>query len=229
MTRPKPERGLTGGRRPHRVGRPERGAHSAPGPFAPAAALLLVGLLAGVAAGGETAPKSKSKALTPAKPAATTPAPAPTPPPPGAAELAELSFLAGNWKGSIDNLGLRMDITIKGAVDSTGRTMSFRIHAAPGPGINLGIQGDYNAVLSWSTRYRALRALVTDTEGRGVELTGEKMPGLREWLFNSTTDGSPFPFKVHLKPAAPDKVVLDYTSGGRIPLNYKVTFTRVTP
>jgi hypothetical protein len=193
------------------------------------AAVLAAGLPAGISVAGGAAPTPKPKGRTaPApRPAAPAPAPAPTPPPPGAAELAELSFLAGNWRGAIDNLGMRMDITIKGATDSTGRSMHFRIHAVPGPGINLGIQGDYNAVLSWSARFRALRALVTDADGRGVELTGARVAGSREWLFSSTSEGSPFPFKVRLKPASPDQLVLDYTSGGRIVLNYQITFNRV--
>jgi hypothetical protein len=193
------------------------------------ALLLAAGLLAGIgiAGGAPPAAKTKRKTTVTAKPVTPAPPPAPTPPPPGAAELAELSFLAGNWRGSIDNAGLQMDITIKGTIDSTGHPMRFRIHVTPGSGINIGIQGDYTAVLSWSTRYRALRALVTDPEGRGVELTGAKTPGSAEWLFNSTSEGSPFPFKVRLRRIAPDQLVLDYLSGGRIALNYTITFNRV--
>ena len=221
MTRPAPERRPPGPR--------ARAAGPVRAPLALVASVLASVLLTGIVAAGGAVPVPKPKGRTApvTRPAAPTPAPAPAPPPPGAAELAELSFLAGNWRGAIDNLGLHMDITIKGVADSSGRSMRFQIHAVPGPGINLGIQGDYSAVLSWSARYRALRALVTDAEGRGVELTGERVAASPEWLFNSTSEGSPFPFKVRLKPVMPDQVVLDYTSGGRIALHYEITFNRV--
>jgi hypothetical protein len=141
--------------------------------------------------------------------------------------MKQLSFLSGNWEGKLESYAVRLDISINGAYETPANLMRFRIHAAPAMGVKMGIEGDYTSVVSYSTRHQALRAVLTDVNGRGVEMLGEKVQGQPEWLFNSTDDGAPFPFKVRLRPVTSDTVVVNYSSGGRLPLKYEVTFNRV--
>ena len=146
---------------------------------------------------------------------------------PGAKAITGLSFLTGKWKGELRSLPIMMDISIDGAVTKPGKTMSFDVHATPSMGMTLPIDGDYRSTVSWSETHKSLRAVMTDAAGRGVEMTGGKLPDLEEWLFSSTEEGAPFPFKVRVKPITKDQVVVAYSSGGRMPLKYEVTFNRV--
>jgi hypothetical protein len=141
--------------------------------------------------------------------------------------MKQLSFLSGNWEGKLESYAVRLDISINGQYEQPANLMKFRIHAAPTMGVKLGIEGDYNSTVSYSQRHKALRAILTDVNGRGVEMIGEKVPDQPEWLFNSTGDGAPFPFKVRVRPVTSDTVIVNYTSGGRVPLKYEVTFNRV--
>jgi hypothetical protein len=160
----------------------------------------------------------------PADPASVQPAP----PAPGTREMKQLSFLSGQWEGKLESMAVRLDISIDGEYETPANLMKFRIHAVPAMGVKLGIEGDYNSTVSYSARHRALRAVLTDENGRGVEMIGEKVQDQPEWLFNSTGDGAPFPFKVRLRPVTSDTVVVNYSSGGRLPLKYVVTFNRVS-
>jgi hypothetical protein len=205
------------------------------------AAALTLALAATLAA--SPAPTTGTAKAPPAKPAAgttaTKPAPATTTTSgttrapvidmttPGAKAIDGLSFLTGKWKGELRSLPLMMDIAIDGAVTKPGKTMSFDVHAKPSMGMTLPIDGDYRSVVSWSETHKSLRAVMTDAAGRGVEMTGGKVPDLEEWLFSSTEEGAPFPFKVRVKPVTKDQVIVAYTSGGRMPLKYEVTFNRV--
>jgi hypothetical protein len=190
-----------------------------------AAVLAVIGYLASLAAGTAAAAKNPVKKPAAGKP--TPAAPAPPPPPEGRAEMSALSFLSGSWKGKLDSYPVKLDISIRGGPEDGGRVLSFDIQAVPKMGFKIGIEGDYRSQVSYSQRHHALRAVLTDTEGRGVEMLGEKIAGAEEWVFNSTEDGAPFPFRVRLKPLAPDQIVVGYSSGGRIPLRYEVTFNKV--
>lgn len=141
--------------------------------------------------------------------------------------MKQLSFLSGNWEGKLESYAMHLDISINGQYESPANLMKFKIHATPAMGLKLGIEGDYNSTVSYSARHKAIRAVLTDVNGRGVEMIGEKVQDQPEWLFNSTDDGAPFPFKVRLRPITSDTVVVNYTSGGRLPLKYEVTFNRV--
>jgi hypothetical protein len=146
---------------------------------------------------------------------------------PGAKAIDGLSFLTGKWKGELRSLPLMMDISIDGAVTKPGKTMSFDVHAKPSMGMTLPIDGDYRSTVSWSESHKSLRAVMTDASGRGVEMTGGKVADQEEWLFSSTEEGAPFPFKVRVRPVTKDQVIVGYSSGGRMPLKYEVTFNRV--
>lgn len=177
-------------------------------------ALLSLGLVA-------AAPKKTAPPTAAAQPVT------PPPPAPGSREMRQLSFLSGQWQGKLESMAVRLDISIDGEYETPANLMKFRIHAVPAMGVKLGIEGDYNSTVSYSSRHKALRAVLTDVNGRGVEMIGEKVQDQPEWLFNSTSDGSPFPFKVRVRPVTSDTVVVNYTSGGRMPLKYEVTFNRV--
>lgn len=168
-------------------------------------------------------------ATTKKTPAATKEAapPVPAPLPAGAREMKQLSFLSGKWEGKLESYAMQLDISINGEFETPANLMKFKIHAVPATGIRLGIEGDYNSVVSYSTRHGSLRAVLTDVNGRGVEMLGEKVEDQPEWLFNSTGDGAPFPFKVRLRPVTSDQVIVNYASGGRLALKYEVTFNRV--
>jgi hypothetical protein len=158
-----------------------------------------------------------------------TPAPSvvPAAPAPGTKEMKQLSFLSGKWEGTLDSYPMRLEISIDGEFETPRNLMKFAIHAVPATGIKIGIEGDYNSVVSYSSRHGSLRAVLTDVNGRGVEMLGEKVEDQPEWLFNSTGDGAPFPFKVRLRPVSSDQVIVNYASGGRLALKYEVTFNRV--
>ena len=141
----------------------------------------------------------------------------------------DLAFLAGRWYGELRSYPMQMDVSIDGQATRPGQQMNFTIHAQPAPGFSLGIEGDYRSSIAWSERSKVLRALLTDAGGRGVELLGDRVAGATEWLFSSTAEGAPFPFKVRLKPVTRDQIVLDYSSGGRMPLKYAITFTGCRP
>lgn len=161
-----------------------------------------------------------------AKPAATKPAPVDTTGP-GAKAIGGLSFLTGKWAGELRSIPLMLDISIDGKVVSPGKTLAFNVKAMPSMGMTLPIEGDYRSVVSWSESRRALRAVMTDASGRGVEMTGGKVADAESWLFSSTEEGAPFPFKVRVTPVTKNQVVVAYSSGGRMPLKYEVTFNRV--
>lgn len=148
---------------------------------------------------------------------------------PGVQAINELSFLNGRWYGELRSYPMQLDVSIDGQTPRPGQLMSFLVHVKPVPGFSLGIEGDYRASIAWSDRSRSLRSVLTDASGRGVELTGQKTTGASEWLFNSTSEGAPFPFKVRLRPVTKDQIVVEYTSGGRMPLKYEINFNRVTP
>jgi len=193
-------------------------------------AVTLLALLLGL---GVMTPALATKTATPttaakpaAKPAATKPAPVDTTGP-GAVAIGGLSFLTGQWKGELRSIPLMMDISIDGKVVSPGKTMAFNVKAMPSMGMTLPIEGDYRSVVSWSDARRALRAVMTDASGRGVEMTGGKVADAEAWLFSSTEEGAPFPFKVRVTPVTKNQVVVAYSSGGRMPLKYEVTFNRV--
>lgn len=204
----------------------------------PLTALLAAALAAGAASSGRTTAAPKGGAVPAAKPgttAAKAPATAPKPAPapadtlgPGAEELAGFSFLAGRWRGELRSYPIQMDISIDGTSVTPGRPMRFDINARPAPGtMSLGVEGDYRSFVTWSSSARSLRAVVTDKDGRGVELLGGRTPGANEWLFNSTDGGAPFPFRVRVTPVNRDEVLVAYSSGGRLPLKYEITFHRV--
>lgn len=207
------------------------------------AAGAVVPVQAGVVAPERTPAKPVTPAAKPARPAAragtppaakSSPASRPaaadtTATGPGALAINELSFLNGQWYGELRSYPMQLDVSIDGQTPRPGQLMSFLVHVKPVPGFNLGIEGDYRATMTWSDRSRSLRSVLTDASGRGVELTGQKTPGASEWLFNSTSEGAPFPFKVRLRPVTKDQIVVEYTSGGRMPLKYEITFNRVTP
>lgn len=174
-----------------------------------------------------TTATSSTTPKAPATTAGTTKAPVIDMTTPGAKAVDGLSFLSGKWKGELRSLPLMMDISIDGAVTKPGATMSFDVHAKPSMGMTLPIDGDYRSVVSWSESRKSLRAVMTDASGRGVEMTGGKLPEVDEWLFSSTEEGAPFPFKVRVKPVTKNQVVVAYSSGGRMPLKYEVTFNRV--
>jgi hypothetical protein len=201
--------------------RPDAGAGRKRPPFRTFPALVAALALAGVLTGGATATKKTPAVSKGAAPAA------PVPVPPGSREMKQLSFLSGKWEGKLESYAMQLDISIDGAFETPANLMKFRIHAVPATGIKLGIEGDYNSVVSYSTRHNSLRAVLTDVNGRGVEMLGEKVEDQPEWLFNSTGDGAPFPFKVRLRPVTSDQVVVNYSSGGRLALKYEVTFNRV--
>jgi hypothetical protein len=185
------------------------------------------------AAPGTTSAAKPKPGSTPVKSGGSSTAAKPAPTPadslgPGAAELAGFSFLAGRWKGELRSYPIEMDISIDGSSVTPGRPMRFDIHAHPAPGtMSLGVDGDYSSFITWSSSARALRAVVADKDGRGVELIGGKSPGANEWLFNSTDGGAPFPFRVRVQPISADRVLVAYSSGGRLPLKYEITFHRV--
>lgn len=197
------------------------------------AAVLAAALLASPA-GASTASTAPSKSTSSSKAAAGKPA-APTtatkPAPPdttaGARAINELSFLNGQWYGELRSYPMQLDVSIDGQTPHPGQQMTFLVHAKPAPGFSLGIEGDYRSTITWSERSRMLRSVLTDASGRGVELLGQKVAGAEEWLFNSTSEGAPFPFKVRLRPVGRDQIVVEYTSGGRMPLKYEITFNRV--
>lgn len=201
--------------------KPDAGAGRKRQPFRTLPALLAALALAGAVTGGAAATKK-----TPAATKEAAPAP-PAPLPPGSREMKQLSFLSGKWEGKLESYAMKLDISINGEFETPANLMKFKIHAVPATGIKLGIEGDYNSVVSYSTRHRSLRAVLTDVNGRGVEMLGEKVEDQPEWLFNSTGDGAPFPFKVRLRPVTSDQVVVNYSSGGRLALKYEVTFNRV--
>lgn len=174
------------------------------------------------AAATNTAPAAKP----PSKPVAAKPAPADTLGP-GALAIKGLSFLSGKWEGELRSIPLMMDIAIDGQVLRPGKTLAFNVTATPSMGMKLPIEGDYRSVVSWSESHRALRAVMTDASGRGVEMTGGKVADAEVWLFSSTAEGAPFPFKLRVTPVNKDQVVVAYSSGGRLPLKYEVTFNRV--
>jgi hypothetical protein len=186
-------------------------------------ALIAFLAFAGALTGG-AAPKKTTVTTKPTPPAAQA---VPAAPVPGAREMKQLSFLSGKWEGKLESYAMTLDISINGQFETPANLMKFKIHAVPATGIKLGIEGDYNSVVSYSTRHGSLRAVLTDVNGRGVEMLGEKVEDQPEWLFNSTGDGAPFPFKVRLRPVTSDQVVVNYASGGRLALKYEVTFNRV--
>jgi hypothetical protein len=213
----------------------------------PLSALLALALVVGAAAsaggsaGTRTAAAPGSATAATPKPGGTpvrsggssTAKPAPKPAGldslgPGAAELAGFAFLAGRWQGELRTGPIQMDIAIDGSSITPGRPMRFDIHAEPRPGtMSLGVEGDYRSFVTWSESARALRAVVTDRAGRGVELTGGKSPGSNEWLFNSTDDGAPFPFRIRVTPVSATEVLVAYSTGGRLPMRHEITFHRV--
>lgn len=169
------------------------------------------------------------KPVTKAGPAAVAPAAKPVPPPPGFQEMSQLSFLAGNWVGQLKAMPIYLDISIKGAAEKLGGPLRFQIHAEPPKDgfMKMGLEGDYRAEASYSQTLKAVRAVLTDTGGRGVEMLGAKEATAEAWLFNSTAQGAPFPFKVRVKPIGTDQIVVAYSSGGRLPLKYEIVFNRV--
>lgn len=167
-----------------------------------------------------------AKAPTPTAKASTKPAPVDTTGP-GAKAIGGLSFLTGKWAGELRSIPLMMDISIDGKVVSPGKTLAFNVKATPSLGMTLPIEGDYRSVVSWSETHRTLRAVMTDASGRGVEMTGGKVADVEAWLFSSTEEGAPFPFKVRITPVNKNQVIVAYSSGGRMPLKYDVTFNRV--
>lgn len=170
--------------------------------------------------------RATAAAKAPARP--TSPAARPAPPP-GFQELSQLAFLTGSWVGQLKAMPIFLDISIRGAADRVGGPLNFQIHAEPPKNalMKIGLEGDYKAVASYSETHKAVRAVLTDTGGRGVEMLGEKEPSADAWLFNSTAQGAPFPFKVRVKPVGSDQIVVAYSSGGRMPLKYEVVFNRV--
>lgn len=187
---------------------------------------LLPASLGGVSSGGAATPAGKPTTKKPPTPAAARP----TPPPPGFQEMSQLAFLAGHWTGQLKAMPIFLDISIRGgAADKVGGPLQFQIRAEPPKNsfMKMGLEGDYKAVASYSQTHKAVRAVLTDTGGRGVEMLGEKEPSADEWLFNSTAQGAPFPFKVRLRPVGSDQIVVAYSSGGRMPLKYEVVFNRV--
>jgi hypothetical protein len=200
------------------------------------ALLLCVGLGAAlngstVAVAAATTPNTKTKTPVPAPAKASadkskTPTPAPLP---GAEQMSQLAFLTGAWVGHLQAMPVFMDITINGKAEQVGGPIKFKIKATPPANaiMKLGLEGDYSAVAAYSTTQKAVRAVVTDASGNGVEMIGEPDGKPTEWLFNSTAQGSPFPFKVRVRSLSPDQVVVNYSSGGRLPLTYEVTFNRV--
>lgn len=210
----------------------------------PLTALLLAALAGGAASSGRSvtptpkpgavASTSTKPTLTPAKAGTSSTARKPVAAPadslgPGSTELAGFSFLAGRWQGELRSYPILMDISIDGASITPGHPMRFAIRVVPEPGtMGLGVDGDYSSFVTWSSSARALRAVIADKAGRGVELLGGKTPGANEWLFNSTDGGAPFPFQVRVKPVSPNQVLVAYSSGGRLPLKYEITFNRVT-
>jgi len=174
------------------------------------------------------APGAASTAAKPS-PAAQTPAakPAPNPDDPAVKAISQMAFLSGKWEGKVDQFPFKMDIAIQGAMEDPGPGIVFQIHATPGSAAKMGIEGDYKSRVNYSEKHGMLRAIVVDLEGRGVEMVGNKVPDQPEWQFDSTPDGAPFPFKVRLIPKSTDQIVVNYTTGGRLPLKYEVTFNRV--
>lgn len=202
--------------------------------------ILLAAVLVGSLLFDSLRDESASWAATPTKKPAgkTTSAPAaaggktevkPVTPPPGFQEMSQLAFLTGNWAGQLKAMPIFLDISIKGAANKLGGPLQFQIHAEPPKGaiMKMGLEGDFNAVASYSPTYKAVRAVLTDPGGRGVEMVGEREAVGNEWLFNSTAQGAPFPFKVRVKPVGTDQIVVAYSSGGRMPLKYEVIFNRV--
>ncbi len=209
-----------------------------PKSLVPAFAILLVIAAAGIAfAQAKTATTAKKPATTKALPAGTTgnnPAavtPAPATPPPeettASKAIRQMAFLSGKWAGHVDAFPFQMDIAIQGAMADPGPGIVFKINATPTSSAKMGIEGDYKSSVNYSTKHAALRAVIVDAAGRGVEMLGNKVPNQPEWQFESTPDGSPFPFKVRLIPINTDQIVVNYTTGGRLPLKYEVTFNRV--
>lgn len=201
-------------------------------------AALMVWLAAEVGAAATTNTNSKTTApTTAAKPSATRPVagkPSATPavpatPPPGAEQMSQLAFLTGSWVGHLAAMPIFMDITINGKAEQVGGPIKFKIKATPPANaiMKVGLEGDYSAVAAYSTTQKAVRAVVTDVSGHGVEMLGEPDGKPTDWLFNSTAQGAPFPFKVRVRSVSPDQVVVNYSSGGRMPLTYEVTFNRV--
>ena len=205
------------------------------------ALLLCVGLGAAlngstVALAAATTPNTKTKTPVPApakaSPGRTMPSTLPgatATPLPGAEQMSQLAFLTGAWVGHLQAMPIFMDITINGKAEQVGGPIKFKIKATPPANaiMKFGLEGDYSAVAAYSTTQKAVRAVVTDVSGNGGEMSGEPDGKPTEWLFNSTAQGSPFPFKVRVRSLSPDQVVVNYSSGGRMPLTYEVTFNRV--
>ena len=176
------------------------------------------------------APATASAKAPTAKPAPAAPAPAATPQPAGFEQMSQLAFLTGSWVGHLAEMPIFMDITILGTAEKTGGPIKFKIKATPPADsfVKLGLEGDYSAVAAYSTTQKAVRAVVSDVSGHGVEMIGEPDGKPTAWLFNSTAQGSPFPFKVRVTSVSADQIVVNYSSGGRLPLTYEDTFNRVT-
>lgn len=187
----------------------------------------LIGILCTVAVDAAT---TNSKTKPPATTPAAKPVPAaPAAPAPGFEQMSQLAFLTGSWEGHLAAMPIFMDIAIHGTAEKPGGPIRFKIKATPPPNamLKVGLEGEYSAVAAYSTTQKAVRAVVTDVSGHGVEMLGEPEGKPTEWLFNSTAQGSPFPFKVRVRSVSPDQVVVNYQSGGRMPLSYEVTFNRV--
>lgn len=197
-------------------------------------AALMVFLAAELSAATTT--NSKTKAA-PAKPPTSRSMPTTLPgspaaaatPLPGAEQMSQLAFLTGAWVGHLAAMPIFMDITINGKAEQVGGPIKFKIKATPPANaiMKVGLEGEYSAVAAYSTTQKAVRAVVTDVSGHGVEMLGEPDGKPTDWLFNSTAQGAPFPFKVRVRSVSPDQVVVNYSSGGRMPLTYEVTFNRV--
>ena len=163
-----------------------------------------------------------------AKPSAGKPASAPALPA-GFEQMSQLTFLTGAWIGHLQAMPIFMDISINGTAPEVGGPIKFKIKATPPANaiMKFGLEGDYNAVAAYSATQQAVRAVVTDVSGHGVEMLGSPEGKPTEWLFNSTAQGAPFPFKVRVRSVSTDQIVVNYSSGGRLPLTYEVTFNRV--